>query len=55
MPRKEGLRHLHIEIPEELDNRLKAIFKAKGAKSIVLREVLINFCNKMEAANGQER
>lgn len=57
MPRKKGLRDFKIEIPEELDERLKNIFKRKGQKSVIARALLENYCTevetKMEVENEQ--
>ena len=49
MPRKDSLRDFKIEIPKELDERLKNIFKRKGQKSVITRVLLENYCNEVEA------
>jgi len=48
MPRKDNLRDFKIEIPKELDDRLKNIFKRKGQKSKVVRVLLEDFCSNVE-------
>lgn len=49
MPRKDNLRDFKIEIPVELDERLKNIFKRKGQKSVITRALLVNYCDEVEA------
>jgi len=54
MPRKDNLRDFKIEIPVELDERLKKIFKRKGQKSKVCRIILEDFCKSVEAKEQGE-
>lgn len=49
MPRKKHLRDFKIEIPIELDERLKKIITRKGHKSIIGRALLEDFCRTQEA------
>jgi hypothetical protein len=53
MPRKDNLRDFKIEIPVELDQRLKNIFKRKGQKSVIARALLENYCSEVEARSKE--